>query len=67
MVSEARGELLVEALAYYCDESGACKVAGIVFRVPVAVGTGGATEVAREHTFGLKAPDFGDVFRPAEK
>ena len=65
--SEARGELVVEALAYYCDEAGVCKVAGVVFKVPVSVGSGGAAEVALEHTFGGKAPDFGDVFRPAEK
>jgi len=67
VVSEARGELLVEALAYYCDDAGACKVAGVVFKVPVSVGSGGAAEVALEHTFGLKAPDFGEVFKAAEK
>ena len=67
VVSEAQGELVVEALAYYCDEAGACKVAGVVFKVPVSVGSGGAAEVALEHTFGRKAPDFGAAFKPAEK
>jgi len=66
-VSEARGELYVEALAYYCDEAGACKVAGVVFKVPVSVGSGGAGEVSLEHTFGLKAPDFGELFKPAKE
>ena len=28
---------------------------------------GGAAEVALEHTFGRKTPDFGAAFRPAEK
>ncbi|MEE3298499.1 MAG: thioredoxin-like domain-containing protein [Planctomycetota bacterium] len=67
VVSEARGELVVEALAYYCDEAGACKVAGVVFKVPVSVGSGGAAEVTLEHTFGRKTPDFGAAFKPAEK
>jgi len=67
VVSEARGELVVEALAYYCDEAGVCKVAGVVFKVPVSVGPGGAAEVVLEHTFGGKTPDFGEAFKPVEK
>ena len=67
VVSESSGEVLVEALAYYCDESGACKVAGVIFKVPVSVGTGGVAEVVLEHTFGLKVPDFSTPFKPGGK
>ncbi|MEE3182269.1 MAG: hypothetical protein VX288_10230, partial [Planctomycetota bacterium] len=63
VVSGASGEVLVEALAYYCDEAGACKVSGVIFKIPVSVGTGGAAEAVLEHTFGLKAPDFSSPFK----
>ena len=55
--------MLVEALAYYCDEAGACKVSGVIFKIPVSVGTGGVAEAVLEHTFGLKAPDFSSPFK----
>ena len=64
---ETSGEVIVEALAYYCDETGACKVAGVVFKVPVSVGGGGAAEAVLEHTFGLEAPDFRGLFKAAEE
>ena len=67
VVSEARGEVVVEALAYYCDEAGTCKVAGVVFKVPVSIGTGGAGEVVLEHTFGLKVPDFKSFFKEGKE
>ena len=66
-VSETSGEVIVEALAYYCDEAGACKVAGVVFKVPVSVGAGGAPEALLEHTFGLEAPDFGGFFKAGKE
>ncbi|MAM46894.1 MAG: hypothetical protein CMJ91_09565 [Planctomycetes bacterium] len=66
-VSETSGEVIVEALAYYCDEAGACKVAGVVFKVPVSVGAGGAPEALLEHTFGLKVPDFGGFFKAGKE
>jgi hypothetical protein len=67
VVSDASGEVLVEALAYYCDDAGTCKVSGVIFKVPVSVGTGGAAEAVLEHTFGLKAPDFSNPFKTGGK
>ena len=67
VVSDASGEVLVEALAYYCDDAGTCKVSGVIFKVPVSVGTGGAAEAVLEHTFGLKTPDFSNPFKTGGK
>ena len=50
---DTKGEVLVEALAYFCKEKGACRVSGVLFRVPVTVVAGAqGKQAVLEHTLG---------------
>jgi hypothetical protein len=46
------GLLRVEALAYFCEDEGPCKVSGVLFEVPVALGQTPGGTVELNHTLG---------------
>ena len=50
------GLLRVEALAYFCENEGPCKVSGVLFEVPVVLGLTPGGTVDLNHTLG-KNPD----------
>jgi hypothetical protein len=64
---KGKGVVRVEALAYFCREEAACRIASVLFEVPVEVGDGGRETARLEHTFDPQADPFAGALGPASR
>ncbi len=56
---DANGGLLrVEAIAYFCEEDGPCRISGVLFEVPIAPSQAPVKPVELRHTFSSQAGPF---------